>query len=271
MALFKHIQAVEDLPAVGTSYEREHLDFKRRIGGGGTYEQAKDVASFANRTGGVILVGAEDDKDRLARYVPMTDAEAHGTRTRFIDAVKDRCLPAPKCDVEVIAHTGGFVVAVNVWPVPGQPVGVKVPVSKGPGDKISDSAFVFPIRVLTGTDYLEPQELAKVMLPDLRRNAIALDMIPTTERRDLLVWFREASGSGEALMKGHLLSVDIHTGRASFSLVFGADSLAVELPLEAIQSVQPTGGPSGRGRVWRISLRGQVTHQGDLGIWIPPR
>ena len=267
MALFKHIQAPSDLPPEGTSYEREHIDFKRRIGGSGTYEQAKDVAAFANRTGGVLLIGVEDEKDRLARYVPLTAEEAKICRSRYIEAVKDRCFPSPKCEVEIIEYAPGFVVAVNVWPVPGQPVGVKVPVAKATGDKIADSAFVFPVRVLTGTDYLEPQELAKVMLPELRRVAIALEQIPTKERETLRISWRAASGEGHSETGGSFRDVDINTGRAHFAIVFGSRSPAVELPLEAVASVQPIGGHG----LWRISLRGQLLEQAEIVHWDPPR
>ena len=58
---FKPVLSITDLPTVGTSREAFNYDFKCTVAGTKPTthaEMAKDVASFANASGGTILVGA---------------------------------------------------------------------------------------------------------------------------------------------------------------------------------------------------------------------
>jgi hypothetical protein len=63
-------------------------------------------------------------------------------------------------DAVTIVHEGGAVVAVNVWPFPGQAVGVAC------GD--TDHSDFFPFRASLDTTFLTPEQLPMLMLPKLR-------------------------------------------------------------------------------------------------------
>jgi hypothetical protein len=254
MPLFPEIRTTFDLPPAGSSYERERQDFKVRISTR-PFEIGKDIAAFANKFGGVLLIGAEDDNDRLKQYVPLTKDEADETRRAVANALKDRCFPEPRCDIETISQGQGFIVAINVWPLPDQVVGVKAPTD--PAEKrIPPHAYVFPIRKHTGTEYLKPQELAPLMLPELRLVAIALESIPKREREKVEMWWNVHSAVRRAVSYE---DVDTHTARARFlvsndSTTFRRyESKELILPLDAIQGVQPLGDG-----VWRVSLRGAL-------------
>ena len=272
MALFRAVRAAADLPRVGTAYEREHLDFKVRVHGGRTYDLAKDVAAFANNTGGVILVGAEEANERLVRYLPLTAVNADVARKAFDDAVRDRCVPPPPVELEVIPHGAEFVLAVNVRPLPDQVVGVKAPVEKVPGDKVGDVAFVFPLRVQTGTVFLQPPQLGTVMIPALRRAAISLDLIPAAERTAVHLWYRVGpTGDAYATPRVTLTHIDVAAGTATF--VF-ADKATfphpVVLGLETIDGVQPV--QNGNVRSWRVRLFGTLIDPGTGAmLWRPIR
>jgi hypothetical protein len=267
VALFRDIKTAADLPAEGSSYEREYLDFKVKIDGQPTYEIAKDVAAFANRFGGVILIGAQDQDDRLIRYVPLKQAAVDVTRRAVLDAVKDRCVPPPRLDPVVISVPGGFLLAVNVRPMPDQPVAVRAPIERSQGEKITTWAFVFPIRIHTGTDYLKsPGEIAMLMLPELRYAAIRLDSIPPEARSRVRVWWR-VPPSGYQHMDARLVEVDVHEARVVFEIKDQPKSPPLlELPLEAIETVQHLADG-----VWRVDLRGRLAVDGNYNhAWEAP-
>lgn len=258
LPLFNAIRRPADLPTVGTAYEREYLDFKTTYVRSSTYEIAKDVAAFANVLGGVVLVGAEEENDRLKGYVPLTRADADKVMRLANGAVKDRCSPAPPCEIEPIECDGGIVVAINVHAVAGQPVGVKVPKVRG----VSEFAFTFPVRVRTGTDYLRPDQLASLMLPEQKHAAICLAAIPEKDRTSIRFEYRV--GTSEATNPGTFTGeIDVRTLLAKFDVKNGNQVFALDLPLQAIKVVQPLGG------TWRISLRGPLTFHGLIAGWQP--
>lgn len=256
MALFKAIKTADDLPEEGSSYERAQLEFKKLVNGNRRYELAKDVAALANATGGVILVGIEDEHEQLARYVPLTQQDAEETRRAVNDAVSDRCFPSPHCEPEIVARDGGFVVAINVWPLPDQLVGVKAPIEKEAGEKKPQWAFVFPVRKHTGTDFLKPQELAPLMLPKIRHAAIALESIPEGQRQNLTLTYQAYR---DVKLGAAYVNVNIQTARATFLVSHGGEyfnrnqNQELVLPLQAIDSVQPLTGDR-----WRICLSGHL-------------
>ena len=75
VALFRPVATTADLPALSAGRESGTYDFKGSVDLAKKRELAKDVAAFANATGGVILIGAEEDKDAgtLRRYAPMDE------------------------------------------------------------------------------------------------------------------------------------------------------------------------------------------------------
>jgi hypothetical protein len=153
------------------------LEFKGRLSTTGKdgpvdlREVAKDVAAFANALGGVILVGADEDKKRglLGQYRRLTAEEAKATRDACGEAVETLCSPKPMFEmVNVPSDAGVVVVVVNVWPFPGQAVGVRT----------EPNGFSFPVRTGADTIFLLPEQLPMLMLPELRRVVTLLRAIP---------------------------------------------------------------------------------------------
>ncbi|MBK6692428.1 MAG: ATP-binding protein [Myxococcales bacterium] len=126
MPRFAPITTAAHLPAADSAYERSTLDFKATSSPKPTFEQAKDVAAFANRFGGTILIGFEERGDgRVGVLKPLTESYAAGVKNAVSNAVRDRCRPSPTVDIDVIAvGEDQRVLAVNVSPFFGQPVGV---------------------------------------------------------------------------------------------------------------------------------------------------
>jgi hypothetical protein len=188
--MFTPIQDAAQLPAVGEATERFFLDFKRiyekkpfpdaKKDRFDHREMAKDVAAFANASGGTILIGAIEDQATgvIAKYEPLAKKVAKEIAGAFDQAVDDRCSPRPVFDVLIIGHGGGCIVAVNVWPFPGQPVGVMVKVDPDT-DGSGEPAHVFPVRVGKHTTYMLPEQLPMMIDAKVRRVAILLSTIPT--------------------------------------------------------------------------------------------
>ena len=173
MGLFQPITNSNHLPQVGANAENLSLDIKQAVNPREYYELAKDVAAFANASGGVILVGAVEDRPRgiIGKYLPMEQDEAKRVRDAFNQATRDLCSPKPVIDPVLIGCQDKFVIAINVWPFPGQAVGVQI--------KGGPLAFTFPIRIGVETIFLAAEQLPMLMIPELRRTIILLDAIPT--------------------------------------------------------------------------------------------
>lgn len=175
---FIPIETQEHLPKEGTVYETRMFDMKLRQNSGNDFEKAKDVAAFASAYGGVILVGACEDRPtgQLHSYRPLTADEAKQTSDGYVNAVHARCKPTPLVDPRIIPFGTGYVVAINIWPFPGQAVGVKIQSNKGDGKEID--AWTFPIRSGNETQWLNPEQTAMFMSPEIRRIATLLNRIP---------------------------------------------------------------------------------------------
>jgi hypothetical protein len=229
MALFRTITTSADLPNPGTGRETGTFDFKGSADPTNQRELAKDIAGFANSLGGVVLVGAVEDSTTgtLLRYNPMGTATAEALKRAYELANSQRCQPTPVVDVVRISlpsPASGDVVVVNVYPTPMGPVGVRWDSDKG------GPSFAFPLRTATQTQFLTPTELAMLMVPELRRIAIALDSIPL-EQRDKIFMVFTARVSGAQMVK--LVSVESRLTAAEFLCPYER----VAIPLDRIQSV----------------------------------
>jgi hypothetical protein len=74
LALFQIIDRVEALPLEGSSREGLALDVKARPIAD-PFELGKDMAAFANASGGVILIGANDASRRITYKPLLTERE----------------------------------------------------------------------------------------------------------------------------------------------------------------------------------------------------
>lgn len=251
----------DNLPQEGAKHEDLRLDFKRTVDTSDSTELAKDIAAFANSSGGVILVGAAEGKNNtLGKYQPMTQREAGEIKDAYALAVRDRCSPAPIHDAVLIPHDSGWLVAVNVWPFPGQPVGVSRRES-GRGD--ADSAgWCFPMRTGTHAVFLKPEQLPMLMVPEPRRIAVLLDSIPSDRRTNICLVFQFQAGSSTARTDLDLEEVNplanVAVFRVSQSQPEGRLKLPaaqlLHVPLDGIASVWRT-----EGGAWSVCLRGTIS------------
>jgi hypothetical protein len=100
------------------------------------------------------------------------------------------------------------------------------------------------------------------MLPDQKHAAICLAAIPEKDRTSIRFEYRV--GSSEATNPGAFTGeIDVRALRAKFEVKNGGQFAALDLPLQAIEVVQPLGG------TWRISLRGRITFHGLIAAWQP--
>jgi hypothetical protein len=184
VAQFVPFAASTVLPEEG-ALETNVLDFKgalsRKNGTVDRVELAKDVAAFANADGGVILLGAYEDGKRgvLGMYKGLDGSGAKEAREAYSHAVRDYCFPPPIMDSVAMSHATGQIIAVNVWPFPGQAVGVR--------SREQSDAYFFPFRTGIDTNYLRAEQLPMLMIPQIRRIATLLRGIPQAEQIGLQV------------------------------------------------------------------------------------
>lgn len=270
MALYRVVATTADLPTPSASRESGTYDFKVTVDvapGPKRRELAKDVAAFANATGGVILVGAEEDRDAgtLRRYAPMDETRAEAVKAAYDSAVADLCRPQPVIDavrLKAPAPFDGFVVAVNVNPTPLSPIGVR-----WVGDPKCPS-WAFPLRTTTHTTFLSPTELPMLMVPEVRRVAIILDSIPLDERVDVEIVCRGRGGSlAGVISRVQLLGIDerMTTVRLGWSAHEHRPIVTSTIPIDRVKSVWQR-----EPRRWNLGIDGVIEGSGDRLLFYPP-
>lgn len=184
------------------------------------FEIAKDVAAFANNLGGTIVVGVREgkgpDRGRVVAFEEML-TPSPGELVKEVDrAIRLFCLPVPvvnATEVNLGAEEAGqilgrgavpaTVLAINVPPMLNAPVGclASAPACKRCGDeghecssdgKAIPNAYRFPMRVLEGTRFLRPDELAMIMNTNERRALLELSNL--ADQPKISVWFNSQSG-----------------------------------------------------------------------------
>jgi hypothetical protein len=238
---FEPLEPPRPLPAVGTAIERTVIDFKdyRAHRAWKTFEYAKDIAAFANLVGGTLIIGAHEDGN-LRGYVGLTDDEAAVVRAAFSSAVADRCTPRPVFDFAArYPHPDDDTKQVVVINIPPSitPIGVRVNGDKTDG--YGDPCWVYPVRSGTDARYLDPNQLAMLMSPAVRRHVVMLSKIPVGTRvhvRVVVAATGDYKNNHEWIFEG----VDEQQNVAKFL----ADN---RLPLDRILSVYQLGNGS-----WRI-------------------
>ena len=178
---FPYIDQTEDLPDIDAR-EDLFVDFKGKVDGDGAFERGKDIVSFANASGGVLIIGAAEDKARgvLSKWIAYTDKQAQEIVRDYTNVGRDICSPQPFVLAKPIPlkDGSGFVVAVNVRPhVNGQAIfvrGERHPPNEKP------QVDVWACFRWIGDQNLDvpPTELPMLMLPQLRRAVNLLRSIP---------------------------------------------------------------------------------------------
>lgn len=254
--MFKPMQLPSDLPPVGAG--REHFAFDMKAVGipAKTFEMAKDMAAFANSTGGTILIGAVESRNSgtLESYRPMPESEANRLAKAFSEAAKDRCHPTPFIDPTVIACDNGFVVAVNVWPFPAQPVGVHVRADASDG--FGGESFVFPLRSGIDTKFIRAEHLPMFMLPEVRRRAIMLDSIPAAARSGVVL---ESPTDARPVA---LVEIDLLANSFTVDWRRAGQHIKFAMPIDAVRHVWRNANGE-----WRVAVQRYVL-DGDGNVTI---
>ena len=249
VGLFQQITNTSHLPPVGANAENLSLDIKVKVDCGNYRELAKDVAAFAV-LGGSHQDHAEDRKRGIVgKYLPMDQEEAKQARDAFNQATRDLCSPKPVINPVVIGFQEGFIVAINVWPFPGQAVGIQI--NKEP------PGFAFPFRIGVETEWLTAVQLPMLMVPELRRVTILLDAIPTGAQVGVLSSTGPASTFTLVEMRPLENVVVLRAWPAS------ERSKELYLPIDVIRSVWKAH------QQWRIVIEGHLYHDG-VGYYYQP-
>jgi hypothetical protein len=220
--MWKPIESEMDLPALQTR-ERSDLDFKAAPTAD-AFENAKDVAAFANASGGTILVGACGG-DRLTAWKPLSSQDAKTCCRAYEEAVRDRCKPAPLFSIVELPFDNGIIVGVNVWPFPGQPVGVQLTKKEV---ACCEGAVFFPRRVCSQTKAITPEQIPMFVDAKVRRVAMTLERI--VGQRVVLTPVREASHE-------HNVATLVSMSLLENLVRFGAgDETPFTIPLDMIES-----------------------------------
>ena len=255
MPLFKRYLTEADLPL--ENFEREGLSLDVKGKHPGKYKPvdlAEQIAAFANTLGGCILIGANEQAGGTYVYDVMEEDMADAARVRYEHAGRDFCSPNPILESVVIQRVPGFVTAINVWPFPGQAIGVR----HGPPDK---PAWLFPFRVGTQTKFLSAEQLPMIMLPELRKPAILLSQIVAGESVQI-----QNQGGGQVVnaafheiqLQTGTFTIQIPPHPASRPMGGGAMQIAT-IPLEAVYLVWKHHSDG-----WQIAVRGQVHTEGTF-------
>lgn len=146
---------------VGAS-ETEWLDAKReRYGNGDSPRRdlAADVAAFANRQGGLLVIGLDEGADGLiSALTPISEADLVGEELRISQIISGNVAPVPSFTVHRVgAASGGGYLIVSVPPSVRRPHAVVV-----------NDSLRYPVREGTGKRYLSESEVA-----DLYRSRFA--------------------------------------------------------------------------------------------------
>lgn len=268
---YPRVESPGDLPPAGppSSRTREKLDidFKAFADEKKHFEHAKDIASFANARGGVLLVGATDENGPL---------EYPGLKNQTIAAVKSiyegaamACSPPAVVDVIPVEHAPGiWVVAINVDPhldqAMGSPTGsvdpaTKLPIKPGVG-------WIFPNRLASQSGFVTPEILPMYMSREIRRTILLLAKIPEASRTMIKLHYRtrlSVSGGGFTLQMADremtFVDVDLEKNRVRF---VGAGSMQVNVPILDVVDVWE----SDDGR-WEVRVTGEIRERkgGTIG------
>ncbi|UIX34137.1 AlbA family DNA-binding domain-containing protein [Streptomyces sp. GQFP] len=155
--------------------EGQDLDHKLEPHANGTEgggELAKDIAAFANSTGGVLILGLQDDRKTSipvhASPIQLTD----GLRRRYNETLASRTAPILDVDIHFAKETHtpdgqvplGFAL-VMVPPSPRSPHAVL-----GLTD-LRDGCLRFPVRSGSRTRFMNPTEVETAFLDKQNRHA----------------------------------------------------------------------------------------------------
>jgi hypothetical protein len=245
MSKFVPITNAAQLPSEGAGYEHALLDLKERSESTTAFHKAKDVAAFANHLGGTLLVGAKEQNGRVRAYCPLTEKALNAAQAEFSQAIRDRCSPSPVANIARIACGDGFVLAINVDPHLTALVGVRISAHK-PSEGYGGDSYVFPVRTVSDTVCLTPEQVPMFIQPAIRRAVVLLQSIP--DGAQILIRCRNfRSGNVEELTG--IIGVEVDESKNVARFKFDQTVALRQFPLDLIVSVYE------EGNHWTVLIR----------------
>lgn len=234
--MWKPIRRRENIPRIDDS-ETLYLDFKAKPTDS-PFEIGKDVAAFANASGGTLLVGAVASGKKLLKFQPLDDASS--TVVTYENAINARCRPRPAVTWELVSfdNAGSQVLAVNIEPFLGQLVGVHIPKNEQKGMKPIEGLYHYPLRVNDHTQAILPENLA--MHIDARNRRIAIILEPLVGTRAVLqsVYKNKSINNGPLFNLATIKKVSISDNTVELAT---KKSNAYHLPIDLIHSIGRNG------------------------------
>jgi len=263
---YGRIEEAADLPPSGPlnarAREKADLDFKRFADPTRCWEHCKDIAAFANALGGVLLIGAAEHGGQLA-YPGVRGQTADDVKTIY-EGAAGLCSPAAVVDVVPIPQQAGApVVAINVDPSVDAVVAAPARDHDRHGrERKHDIAWVFPRRVASQTEYLQPEVLPMYMNREVRRAVVLLSRIPTNKRRGLTVFYHAQrhiqNQHWDGVVQVGNMDLDLDEVRvdrnvAKFCAVIDNHGVQIRIPLLDILDVWEVGDSR-----WAVKVAGRL-------------
>lgn len=242
MRRYRRVSSPADVALVASEPEDWEHDFKRTVDPAEWWELAKDVAAFASYLGGLILVGATERPGRHADLTGISADHAERVAEAYRQAARHRCRPMPNVEALVLtlAGTDQVVVAVNVDPLPDQPVAAQFYRKDSNGKAEAENAWRFPIRVGSHTDYIDPARLPMYINPHIRRMVIHLHSVPPDSVL-VVIWRRPSNQFSEEPVESwsKIREVNIGSNAVKLNVTVSRDSnpVDVQVPLEDVEAV----------------------------------
>lgn len=222
-------RASDPLPKVGSVAEKIIQEFKREWLKKPRFHVAKVIASFANTLGGTVFVGGVENGQLVSQYRELSTKDTSRTIQYIEDAVAEMLRPFPAYDIERCNYRNGIILAVNVEPLLTGLSGVRVEPAT-PGYKGKDG-WAFPVRTMSRTKFLSPDELPMHLEPKIRRMVLLLNQIPT----DTLVSIRVGLDRHHSINRMDFIEVQEDRNRVEFRDPQNRNRLSY--PLDQIETV----------------------------------
>jgi len=259
---YRRVTSPADVTLVAGDPENWEHDFKRTVDPTEWWELAKDIAAFASYLGGVILVGAAEQSGQHATLTGIASDHALRVAEAYRQAARHRCRPVPNVEALVLALDGTdqVVVAVNVDPLPDQPVAAQFYRRDSNGKAVPEDAWRFPIRVGSHTGFIDPARLPMYINPHIRRMVIHLHSVPP-EKPIVLVWRKPANQTSENPVESPAsikeVSLSANAVLLNVNVNSNAPSVNVQVPLEDIEAVWEA-----EPLMWAVRITGYFTDSG---------
>ncbi|MFE8601214.1 AlbA family DNA-binding domain-containing protein [Archangium violaceum] len=166
--IFTKITSRDTLPPISSS-ETDALDWKAMVADPpNRTEFAKDMAAFANASGGSIVIGVRQGRaTETAEFKPLTQQAARSLARAYEEAARDLISPPPTVETAAIEiekdGSGQWILAVNVSPTEAIFCAVAIKPSQS-----GETSWLIPKRVASQTRYLSPADAQLMTVNKLR-------------------------------------------------------------------------------------------------------